>query len=359
MKDFACICGTTVYFENSRCLVCERNLGFVPEALEMCAFGDGDAPTYNGHPLKPCRNWTEHDTCNWLVPEGTGRNYCASCTLNEMIPDLRKPRRLELWFDVEQAKRRLIYTLLALGLPIVGKNSDPAGLSFRILADERLDKDDINAPAADHVSTGHYRGQITLNLLEADARMREEMREAMNESYRTVLGHMRHESGHFYFDQLVTETEAVRFRQYFDDDRAPYGDSLSHYYRDGPPNDWQSRYLSAYASAHPFEDFAETWAHYLHMIDTLETAHSSHLQIGGDAVTSPLSEPPETFDEVLADWISLTVALNRLNRSMGLADAYPFALTPLVVGKLSYVHNLIQRASQSNRGRLDTPWRNV
>ena len=367
MRSFTCVCGATVYFDNDTCLNCGRTLGFIAEALEVCPFTDAAPPLRRGVAYRRCRNWEEHECCNWLLPDSGAPGYCESCRLNEMVPDLSQPRRLQLWGDVERAKRHLIYSLIALGLPIVGRDQDPAGLSFRILADQRLDRDDIHAAGADdHVMTGHYLGRITLNLMEADPGLREEMREAMNESYRTVLGHLRHESGHFYFDQLLNPGLIDGFRHWFGDDGQPYQESLDRYYRDGPPAGWQADFVSEYAASHPLEDFADTWAHYLHMVDTLETAHSSNLQIDGQALASPLSEtspqfdlaldPPRVdFDHVLSDWVRLTITMNRLNRSMGLGDAYPFALAPTVVGKLRFVHDLIQSVSQSNLGNRATP----
>ena len=357
MRSFACTCGNAIYFENDRCLSCGRALGFLPDVHTMSAFDalTDNAPALNlqalGRTYSPCRNYTETHTCNWMLPSGASNQYCLSCDLNAVIPDLTAPRRIQLWYEVEKAKRRLLYSLLTLGLPVEGKRERADGLAFRILADERLDQDRATAIVDEPVTTGHYAGFITINLMEADSSMREEMREAMNESYRTVLGHFRHESGHYYWARLVESTEDLaRFRQVFGDETRDYDKSLKSYYENGPPADWSDNYIDAYATSHPLEDFAETWGHYLHMVDTLETAHASEFTIRGRKLHAPaLTRSPEEilgprahFDETLEDWVALAVAMNLLNRSMGLHDAYPFSLVPNVIEKLRFVHQLVK-----------------
>lgn len=318
-------------------------LGFLPDALTLSSFDTFDEPALaNGLPYRPCRNTIDTNTCNWMVPRDDAHDYCFSCCLNEVIPNLTEPRRLELWYEVEKAKRRLLYTLMSLRLPIEGKDKRPDGLAFRILSDERLDTQRATVDIVEPVTTGHYLGSITINLLEADHSMREEMREAMHESYRTLLGHFRHESGHYYWSRLVGGTqEIVEFRDRFGDETVDYGARLERHYADGAPADWNDNFVTAYASAHPYEDFAETWAHYLHMVDTLETAHDSDLHIAGRALDEPREH--NDFDAILEDWTILAGVMNQLNRSMGLADAYPFAHGPKVKEKLRFLHRLIER----------------
>ena len=335
MRAFQCRCGTAVYFENDRCLHCGASLAFDPSQLAMRPVAEGDAP---------CANRAAHGTCNWLV-DAPGTAYCLACRLTEVVPGLGTPRRLALYYTVEKAKRRLLYSLLAFGLPLADRAEHPRGLAFHILADARLDGDDPNLPPADAVTTGHLDGRITINLMEADPQLRERMRELMNEPYRTVLGHFRHEAGHYYWQQLATGRHRCGFRQAFGDERQPYAESLARHYRDGPPPSWPEEHLCAYASCHPLEDFAECWAHYLHMADALETAAAAGIGVCGHRLRDPLAQG-SSFDEAVADWRRLATPLNDLNRSLGLADAYPFALPPPVIAKLRFVHDLIRRSAR-------------
>ena len=331
MRSFRCSCGNRVYFENDRCLGCGRELVFDPATMALRAV---EAPD------ERCAHHAYPGTCNWLAADGRD-GFCTACALNDVIPDLSEARRVRLYHEVEKAKRRLLFTLLSLGLPVEGRAERMDGLVFRILADARLDEAHPLLDAHDEVTTGHAQGEITINLLEADPVLREEMRLAMNEAYRTLLGHFRHESGHYYWQRLVAHGDALDgFRDRFGDERRHYQDSLDAYYRDGPPPGWPDEYVVAYASSHPLEDFAECWGHYLHMVDTLQTAADDGLAIRGVALADPTgAELP--FDEIIDQWRALAPSMNDLNRSMGLDDAYPFSLTEAVVEKLRFVHELI------------------
>jgi hypothetical protein len=344
MLTFSCdSCGASLFFENDTCLACGRNVGFRSDNLVMCT---SDSAASVG--LQPCRNWTEYAACNWFASaRADGGSYCVACSLNEVVPDLADPQRRALWTDTERAKRRLIFTLLEIGLPLLGLGEKQA-LSFRLLADERADTGDVNLPAeTEPIYIGHDNGRLTLNVVEADDVLREAIRKRLNERYRTMLGHLRHEIGHYYWYLLVDGMPIqAPFRELFGDERADYGDCLKHYYEVGPPADWQTRFVSAYAGMHPWEDFAETWAHYVHILDTLETASSSALALRDRPVTSPLPlDGTREFASVLADWVPLTVCLNQLNRSMGMRDAYPFAITERVAEKLAFVHDLCRRVT--------------
>ena len=335
MRSFRCSCGNRVYFENDRCLSCGRGLAFDPATMMLRVVGPSD---------QHCAHHDYPGTCNWLVGDGRDR-FCAACTLNDVIPDLSDPRRVHLYHEVEKAKRRLLFTLMDLGLPVEGRAVRMDGLVFRILADARLDQAHPTLDVGDEVTTGHAQGEITINLLEADPLLREEMRLAMNESYRTLLGHFRHESGHYYWQRLVAHGDALdEFRGRFGDERRHYQDSLDAYYRDGPPPGWQDDYVVAYASSHPLEDFAECWGHYLHMVDTLQTAADDGLAIRGVPLADP-TDAPLPFDEILEQWRALAPTMNDLNRSMGLGDAYPFSLNEAVVEKLRFVHELVSAAT--------------
>jgi hypothetical protein len=192
------------------------------------------------------------------------------------------------------------------------------------------------------VVIGHDEGRLTMNVVEADDTHREAMRKRLNEPYRTMLGHLRHEVGHYYWYRLVDGSELIDdCRKLFGDERVDYAAALTAHYGRKPTDDWQASFVSSYATAHPWEDFAETWAHYIHIVDTLETASDARLGLGGSPVSAPIPLAADRpFSALLGDWLPLAVALNQLNRSMGMRDAYPFALTDRVVDKLAFVHRI-------------------
>jgi hypothetical protein len=335
MKTFRCACGTRVFFENTRCLTCARELGFVPRDLAIVALepmgADRYRPAGGEGAFKKCQNNVEHGVCNWMIDASDPLSLCLACRLNNVIPDLASFESRELWAEVERAKRRLVYSLSGLALPLVPKSEDPEnGLAFDIKAEI----------GEEHVLTGHADGLITLNLAEADTVARERMRVAMKERYRTLLGHFRHEIGHYYWGCLVVGSGQVEaFRELFGDERADYAEALRHHYEGEGLPDFAGSFISAYAAAHPWEDWAETFAHYLHVIDTLETAQ--HFGVTSDLPRKPGPPEIEDFDLLLREWLDLTVALNALNRSMGLPDAYPFTISPRVREKLEFVHRRI------------------
>jgi hypothetical protein len=363
MRNFHCVCGNTVYFESTKCLVCGRALGFLPQQLLLCAIEPHDdsrwralAPAASGRSWRQCRNYREEKVCNWMVSEDDPNPYCLACRLNNLIPNLTDPRNRVLWARVEQAKQRLLYTLFSLGLPVVGRNRDSQqGLAFEFLQDPVAVTEFTDVAAGHSLLTGHRSGLITINIAEADPGAREVMREKMGEQYRTLLGHFRHEIAHYYWDSLIRDTEwHAPFRELFGDERSDYQLALNRYYSEGPTPDWKKSFVSAYASAHPWEDWAETWAHYLHMVDTLETAHDYGFTIGGRTLRTPVAAndavkprtaAPVGFEDLLSDWAQLTLALNSLNRSMGLEDAYPFALTESASKKLRFVHQRVLAAT--------------
>jgi hypothetical protein len=346
VRIFTCqTCGQLLHFENSVCMRCGSPLGLIPETLELTALASEDGAwraAADGGLRRYCENWN-HAACNWLVPTDGGSGYCPSCALNRTIPDISDPARAELWREIETAKRRLVYALLRLDLPIPSRAEGvPNGLAFDFLAES-----DPSAP----VLTGHDEGLITLNIAEADPAEREKRRVELGEPYRTLLGHLRHEIGHFYWDLLVRDGGKLEAcRALFGDDSENYQAALERHYQSGAPADWQVSYISAYATMHPWEDFAETWTHYLHIVDTLDTAESFGVAIepdAGDDADSAVEvkfNPYRTrnFDKLIDAWLPLSVALNSLNRSMGQSDLYPFAITPPVVEKLRFIHGLIR-----------------
>jgi hypothetical protein len=279
------------------------------------------------------------------VPAADDNPLCESCRITRVIPNLADAAHRAAWYRLEVAKRRLLFTLIELGVPMPDRIADPErGLAFEFLADA-----DAEAP----VLTGHADGVITVNIAEADDAERERRRTAMHEPYRTLLGHMRHESGHYYWDRLIGNTAEVdEFRSLFGDERGDYAAALRAYYDRGAPADWQERFVSAYASSHPWEDWAETWAQYLHMVDTLETAAACGLSLkprrkdepSAPQMPEPVSPQPAAFEDLIASWFPLTYALNNLNRGLGHADAYPFVLSPTAVAKLTFIDDVVGRA---------------
>lgn len=355
MKNFQCHCGNTLYFENTRCLVCDRSLGFLPDAMLMASFAlqpDGSWQSLTPAPpglYRQCANYSRENACNWMVPTYDKQLYCRACRLNQIIPDLSNPQNHVLWTRVERAKRRLLYTLYTLYLPVIGRDENTvSGLAFEFLAEQPGGAGFNNNLSSTHnVLTGHRNGLITINIAEADPSARESMRELMSEQYRTLLGHFRHEIAHYYWDHLVRDTRwLAEYRSCFGDERNSYEQALARFYAEGPPLDWQKNFISAYASSHPWEDFAETWAHYLHIVDTLETSRSVGFAVAGQVVKPPATAPESqpllaTLEELLVDWSQLSLAMNALNRSMGLDDAYPFSLSVPAAEKLAFVHRLI------------------
>ncbi len=327
MIDFRCACGQALFFENTACLRCGSRVGYDPVARRMLPLSvlDGRPPQSASGPL--CRNGAEHGVCNWIVGEHD-QQYCLSCRLNQTIPNLCDGSRLHWWKQLEQAKRRLIYGLLNLRLPVASKHESQHGLAFRFIEDRRSNPE----VAEEHVYTGYAEGVITINVAEADEVRRELERRHAGELYRTLLGHFRHESGHYFFHLLIDSAERTRrFRELFGDERQDYADALRRYH--SRPRTQGADFVSAYAESHPLEDWAEVWAHYLHMTDTLETAGHYGLPQG--------SAHFDRFDDLLLKWSDLTITLNSLNRSMGLEDAYPFVLSAATLRKLRFVHELI------------------
>ncbi len=355
MKLFSCQgCGQLLYFENIRCESCGRALGYIPDLTDVSALEPNDhggwtALAAQGVAYKFCRNYEAY-TCNWMVPAAGTEDFCAACRHNKTIPDLSVPGNAILWGKIEVAKHRLFYSLLRLGLPLENRIDNPEhGLAFEFLAD-------MPETHAQSVMTGHDKGLITLALKEADDAIREKVRAEMGEPYRTLLGHMRHESGHYFWDRLVA-TQAGwldAFRALFGDDRLDYDQALQRHYSQGAPPGWQERFVSVYATTHPWEDFAETWAHYLHIVDTLETAGAFGLKVKPRRARGELDakidfDPYKAvrMDQLIDAWLPIEFATNSLNRSMGLLDLYPFMLTPQVIEKLAFVHALTHGRHQA------------
>ena len=362
MKLFKCqSCQQILYFENSVCVKCGHRLGYVPAIATLSALEPADAEggtaggggsnvdlwralaAPDGGAYRFCANAAQK-ACNWLVEASSPDSFCLSCRHNRTIPDVTLPANLEAWQKIEIAKHRLFYSLLRWRLPMPTRVEDPAeGLAFDFLAElPHLN----NAP----VMTGHDNGIITIALAEADDAAREQRRVAMHEPYRTLLGHFRHETGHYFWDRLVRDRGQLdACRALFGDDQQDYAQALQTYYNNGAPADWQSSFVSAYATAHPWEDFAETWAHYLHIVDTLEIARSFGLSTHplltrGDELDASVDFDPYRapgITQLIDSWLPLSLALNSLNRAMGQSDLYPFVLSPPAIDKLGFVHDIV------------------
>jgi hypothetical protein len=349
MRIFHCDhCQQLVFFENVRCLGCDRSLAYVPDLEDVVALEPAEEGLWrtatrgaDARRYRLCANYDRENVCNWAVPAEDPDPLCRSCRLTRVIPDLAQPGHKEAWYRLEVAKRRLIYSLLRLSLPVENKTSDPErGVAFELLAD-------TDTP----VLTGHADGVITINVAEADDAEREQRRVQLHEPYRTLLGHFRHEIGHYYWQRLLAAGDLTAFRACFGDEREDYAAALQRHYDAGATDGWQERFISAYASVHPWEDWAETWAHYLHMTDTLETAAACGLTLRPRRTDEPSlktageDRPLGPFEAKIEAWFPLTYVLNNLNRGLGLPDGYPFVLSPPVFEKLRFVHDTITAAA--------------
>jgi hypothetical protein len=332
MRTFACpVCRHLVTFESSSCLNCASELAFAPDDGRMMVPGEESPRCANAMAL----------ACNWLAGEHDG--VCASCALTRASAG--EPEAL---VEAEAAKRRLLYQLGDLRLPIVGWRERDGGLAFDFLSSSSSDG------SGGSVTTGHADGVITLDLEETDPAHRERMRTRFAEPYRTVLGHLRHEIGHYYQPLLIPpdSPREQRCRALFGDERNDYSAAMEHYYAHGAPDGWEQRFVSAYATMHPWEDWAETFAHHLHIRDTLQTAAAYGLQVAGPPIETadpaPLDARPDEGEgeihDALRTWIPLTYALNAINRSMGLRDLYPFVLSVEIEAKLAFVSQAIEQS---------------
>ena len=356
MRTYQCRCGPPIFFPNTHCLSCQSPLGFLPDTQSLEAVDpDPESGTLRvagrETAYRYCANRDTPALCNWLVEASDPEPLCVACRLNRTIPSLDDADNARYWGAIEAAKRRLVAQLLALGLPVKSKvEEDPErGLMFDFLR---------APPEGPAVMTGHADGLITLNVEEADDSLREKIKHQLHEPYRTLLGHLRHEVGHYYWDRLVRDTRWLEpFRELFGDERDSYAEALERNYQQGPPADWANAYISGYATMHPWEDWAETWAHYLHILDSLNTA----LGFGLDAEELETRITPFTPEDLYApdepgaahylallnSWIELIMVLNELARSLGHADFYPFVMSKPVVAKLHLVHMIVVDAHRS------------
>jgi hypothetical protein len=355
VRVFACPhCRAWVEFEDRECLACRTRIAYHPGLDELVTAAE--------HPL--CR-LRDAIGCTWTASPGPGAGgLCDSCRLTTDRPRDDDPAAHSQLVLAEFAKRRLVRQLRHLELPVTERAGDRPddqrddphvhedgdehggeGLAFRLLA-----------PAEGQpVTTGHADGVITIDLSESNDPHREALRIRLGEPYRTMLGHLRHEIGHYYWLVLVDGGGSAvldGFRELFGDERQDYGAALQTHYGDDPTDDWSEEHISHYATMHPWEDFAETFAHYLHIADVLETTAAVGVTVEGPhGVPEPLAGRIRStgadriadlpIDDVLGRWHGTALALNAMSRSMGRQDLYPFVITPGVSRKLGFVHGLV------------------
>jgi len=342
MRDLLCPnCGQHLAFENSLCLACGSAVGFSLADSAMLVIASGPDTDHAGavdageYQLCANRHLAE---CNWLVKVEPVRALCSSCKLTRTRPNDNDAPALAAFASAERAKRRMLIELKELGLPIIGRDEDPEyGLAF-----------DLLSSASEKVFTGHDNGIITLDLAEGDDVHREQLRIAMDEPYRTLLGHFRHEIGHYYFYRLIGFSPEYldKFHELFGDPDADYQDALDRHYSEGAPAGWEQQFVSSYATMHPAEDWAETFAHYLHIRDTLDTAAAFGMA-PANATYQQRVLGPSGFDTIIAMWLPLCWSLNMVNRSMGKADLYPFVLPIPVLEKMRFIHTVIDEVSSN------------
>jgi hypothetical protein len=343
MQSFGCsVCGQLLFFDNSVCLQCGSALGFLHEERELVALmsADGAYSRSDGVPgrYRYCSNQLVA-RCNWLLPADDVSSLCRSCRLTSVRPNDSEVAALAAFADAESAKRRLLDQLAGLELPVIDRNENiDRGMTFKFLSSRGY-----------KVTTGHQAGVITLDLSESDDAHREFVRQQLGEAYRTVLGHLRHEIAHYYWPLLIVDAGRLdEFRALFGDERASYQEALDRHYGVGAASTWSAAtHVSQYATMHPWEDWAETFAHYLHIEAGLETANAFGVQVVDPSWSAGRRALPADAGDIgpmVGRWLALTVALNAMSRSIGQGDLYPFVLSAAVVAKLDFVHRAIASA---------------
>ena len=294
--------------------------------------------------------------CNWLVPEEQLPDRRGRCLADSMIrrePDADDTLAREKLVPTARALRRLVYQLDDISLPVDPFWRREGGLAFDLLS---------SYTAGEKVTIGHANGVITIDLVESLDDYRESLRVRLGEPYRTMLGHFRHEVGHYYQHILVESgSGADRYldecRSLFGDERTGYGDAIARHYKFGAPDGWEKTFISEYATMHPWEDFAECFAHYLHITDTIDTSREAGMVLQADRVrfSAPRDIVPlESYDDVpverlLFDWRWMSLFFNRVNTAMGKNPLYPFDIPEPVVAKLGFIHRVIRETARTEK----------
>src|SRR3984885_2949148 len=343
MRAFRCAnCGHAVPFEAQECPTCAVAVGYhLPSRRMVCV--RSQTLTMDGRRWVRCAHWERG--CNWLAAADSAAGCCFADSFVRQGPAPDDTEAMAELGSTLKELRRLIFELIDLGLPVRPYYADSQGLAFDLLSSKTLGRP---------VTIGHSNGVITIDLAESLELYRECLRIKLHEPYRTMLGHFRHEVGHYYEMLLVQNTALIDdARTIFGDDRQDYPAALQQHYQGQAPTDWQPDFISEYATAHPWEDFAETWAHYLHITGTFATIADSGLVVEADRVNWDLpanidareSYADATVEDIVTDWCVLSGELNRVNNSMGRDDLYPFTIFPHVVAKLGFIHQVVTTAA--------------
>ncbi|WP_123371266.1 putative zinc-binding metallopeptidase [Cellulomonas sp. PhB150] len=331
MRQFSCPrCSSALAVDSLTCGACGLEVGLHPPTRTVRAAPEQGIDV-DGTWWFRCANrrWD----CSWLTAGDSGSGQCFSCRLTRTRPSADDTLALEKLATASASKRRLLVQLAELGLPVTPWYERPGGLGFDLLS---------SRTNGSRVVIGHANGIVTIDLAETLDAHREQLRVSLGEPYRTMLGHFRHEVGHYYQWVLVEQTGWIdECRELFGDERASYADAIARHYRTGAPRGWTEGYISEYATMHPWEDFAECWAHYLHMTDTLTTAAAAAMRLG-DEVVPRATYGDATMADVLTDWRPVSTFLDSANRAMGKSDLYPFAIVEQVARKLDFVHRVVQ-----------------
>lgn len=331
MRIFDCpVCGENLFFENTAC-ACGAEVAYDPDRASFV------------QAFTPCAN-RDQIRCNWIAEGDAG--LCRACAMTEVIPDIGGPENVSLWAEAELAKRWVLANLARWGWFTSG--DDGRRPVFRLLSEQTSAGE---AP----VSMGHADGIVTINVTEANPAERARRRVELGEPLRTMIGHFRHELGHFFFTRLTDRSDFTEvFRDIFGNEQADYAAALQRHYADGAPADWQNNYVSAYSSAHPHEDWAECFAHLLHLTDIVDSFVAAGLD--SDEAPAPDYDPYDETDtdRLITFGAELGIALNHVNRSMGLPDIYPFVLSRPIRDKLAFVHERMQ-AARPEPERSGTP----
>lgn len=320
MQIFHCpACSRRVYFDNLGC-TCGQKLVFNPDTQSMSS----DGPT--------CTN-REKIGCNWAATDG---QFCRSCAMTETVPDIELPKNVDLWAQTEAAKRWMLANLARWGW--FGATDGGTRPVFQLLAEK-------TSEGKEQVIMGHADGEITINVSEASPVILARRRAALGELYRTMVGHMRHEMAHFLFLRLSEDGQFLNdFRNLFGDERADYGAALEQHYKNPLPGG--QTHITSYATSHPHEDWAETTAHLLHLVDLLDSAQASGMRFEGgpmDPFDAYACGDTETLIRMAVD---ATLAINHVNRALDLPDLYPFILTEPVKTKLALAHRYLRLNAQ-------------
>lgn len=317
MQVFHCpACGQRVYFENLFC-ACGAQLYYEPEAREMW----NDAA--------PCAN-RETIQCNWAAIPGAA--LCRSCTMSAVLPALNVGVNQMLLARAERAKRWVLANLSNWKwFTDADQGTRPR---FQMLSEN------TGGQRTEQITMGHAGGNIVINVTEADELIRVQRQHQLGEQYRSMVGHFRHELAHFLFDRLSLSDEfPAAFRAVFGDERADYSAALQQHYAD--PKSPGTGYITSYATAHPHEDWAETVAHLLHMVDFTDSFVSTGLMMDG----VPQDYGPyrdEDTNRLMTIASKVAIAINDINRALDNSDLYPFVVTPQIRQKIAFAHGWLQ-----------------